>query len=449
MKDMEAEKYKILIVDDVPKNIQIVANNLQGEGYQMAFAQNGTTALEMAENKNFDLILLDIMMPDMDGFAVCERLKRSPRTREVPVIFLTAKADSESIVHGFEAGAMDYVTKPFNGTELLARVRTHLELYRSRQALKRINQALEKEVAERKQAEKRYRSLYENAVQGIFQSTLSGELLNLNPAYAKILGYDNPEEVLALKTLKDHYDPPEDYPEMVRALRAKERLTNYELRLKRKDGQPIWLLVNVRLTADEDDHPIMEGIVVDNTARKQAEIELRNSEAKFRDLAIHDGLTGLYNTRYLYPDLAYLVQKSDAHHQPFSLIFMDMDNFKRVVDTYGHLNGSQALCEVAQTIRERLQEPEYGVAYGGDEFVVVLPDAGKAQAVEKAEAIREAIRRTSYLTDKGFKVRLSASMGVSTYPDDADDITSLLASADRAMFDVKASGKGGVKQASF
>jgi len=138
------KKFKILIVDDVPKNIQVAANILQREGYQMAFAQNGKTAIAQAQSNQFDLILLDIMMPDMDGFEVCRYLREEPGTRDIPIIFLTARTESESIIKGFELGATDYVTKPFNGAELLARVRTHLELRRAHQELQEANATKDK-----------------------------------------------------------------------------------------------------------------------------------------------------------------------------------------------------------------------------------------------------------------------------------------------------------------
>jgi diguanylate cyclase (GGDEF)-like protein len=319
-------KFKILIVDDIPKNIQLAANILQKEGYQMAFAQNGKSALSQAQSNRFDLILLDVMMPDMDGFAVCEQLRKNSATRNIPLIFLTAKNLSESIVKGFEVGAMDYVTKPFHGAELLARVKTHLELFRSREELKKVNQQLKDEIADRMQVEE----------------------------------------------------------------------------------------------------------------------DLRKSEEKFRYLAVHDNLTGLKNTRYLYQSLSDLITASAADGNPFSLIFLDIDNFKQVVDKYGHLNGSQALAEVSATIRESIAKPAYGVAYGGDEFVVVLPEFNKKQAMQKAEEIRTRMKGTLYLVNRGHQVRLKASYGVSTCPDDAIDMTGLLAQADRAMFDIKSKGKDAV-----
>ncbi len=131
--------FKILIVDDVPNNIQVVANILRGEGYQMTFSRSGQAALEKIQTIDFDLILLDIMMPDMDGFQVCSRIKADHRTRDVPIIFLTARNDADSIVQGLELGAVDYINKPFNQAELKARVKTHLQLKHIRESLTHAN----------------------------------------------------------------------------------------------------------------------------------------------------------------------------------------------------------------------------------------------------------------------------------------------------------------------
>jgi len=138
------ERFRILIVDDVPKNIQVAANILQRQGYHMAFAQNGKAALSQIRANCFDLVLLDIMMPEMDGFEVCMEMKNAPETKDIPIIFLTAKTDTDSIVKAFELGAMDYVTKPFNGAELLSRVKTHLELNHTRRKLVEANASKDK-----------------------------------------------------------------------------------------------------------------------------------------------------------------------------------------------------------------------------------------------------------------------------------------------------------------
>jgi diguanylate cyclase (GGDEF)-like protein len=177
---------------------------------------------------------------------------------------------------------------------------------------------------------------------------------------------------------------------------------------------------------------------------KQVQKALRKSEQEFKKQAIHDNLTGLYNTRYLYHALDELIKKSASLSEVFSLVFMDIDNFKQVVDTHGHLNASKALQEIAATIKTSLQEPTYGVAYGGDEFVLVLPGFDKQQALDMAETIRKRIKETIYLQKASLKVCISSSLGVSTFPDDADTLTELLALADQAMFSVKERGKDSV-----
>ncbi len=153
------------------------------------------------------------------------------------------------------------------------------------------------------------------------------------------------------------------------------------------------------------------------------------------DLTVRDNLTGLFNTRHLYRRLQEMLATGDP--AVFSLVFMDMDNFKLVVDTYGHLNGSRALQEVAQTIEQCLEPPAFGVAYGGDEFVLVLPGMGKGQALVMVENLRRAMAARRYLDSQGLVVGLSASFGVATCPEDARDLTGILALADAAMFRAK------------
>ena len=298
---------------------------------------------------------------------------------------------------------------------------------------------------ELRKTEQRYRNMYENAVQGMFQSRMSGEYIRVNPSYASILGYGSPGEVLAFKEGSSRfYFNDEDRQRMIRTVKKKGSIINHELQLKRKDGKPVWILANIRLIKGEQGEEILEGIMVDNTKRKALEKELRRDRQKFRNLANHDSLTGLFNTRYLYKALDELIETSRSSGESFSLVFMDMDNFKHVVDTYGHLNGSQALKEVAQTIKSCLEKPSFGVAYGGDEFVVVLPGFSKQQATCKVEEIRSEMKQTIYLMKDHHNVHLAASFGLATFPEDSDTRTGLLALADKAMFRIKQSGKDSI-----
>lgn len=178
-----------------------------------------------------------------------------------------------------------------------------------------------------------------------------------------------------------------------------------------------------------------------NRDKSQLILQLSQKNEELKYLAMHDDLTDLYNIRFLYQDLNNRI-KDTAH--TFSVIFMDMDNFKKVVDAHGHLNGSQALKEVAATIRSVIREPAYGVAYGGDEFVIILPDFDKQMAIETSKKIQALMAGTTYLAEKGFSVTLKASYGISAFPEDAQDLPKLLAKADALMFEVKTKGKNAI-----
>jgi two-component system, sensor histidine kinase and response regulator len=148
---MNPEEYKILAVDDNPKNLKVLAALLSNHSYLVDYAFSGIEALKLIENENYDVILLDIMMPEMDGFETCEKIRQIEKNKDVPIIFLTAKTETDSITRGFQVGGYDYVTKPFRSDELLARVRTHVELKRHRDKQKEINRWLEEKVEERTQ----------------------------------------------------------------------------------------------------------------------------------------------------------------------------------------------------------------------------------------------------------------------------------------------------------
>jgi diguanylate cyclase (GGDEF)-like protein/PAS domain S-box-containing protein len=182
--------------------------------------------------------------------------------------------------------------------------------------------------------------------------------------------------------------------------------------------------------------------LVDITARTVAEESLRSNAEMFRQQALHDTLTGLYNTRYLYAALEKLLRHASG---PTSVVFFDLDHFKTHVDAHGHLLGSEIIQEVAARVRGVVQDPAFGVAYAGDEFVVVLPATTKDVAADVATTLRDRIGTTPYLTTHGLAAHVTASFGVATFPEDAADVRTLLGCADRALFAAKGDGRGVIR----
>ncbi len=183
---MESETpYSVLIVDDNTKNLQVLADILRSRDYKIAMAKDGLSALNFVARRKPDMVLLDIMMPDMDGFEVCRRLKSDTETRDIPVIFISALNDTEDKLRAFGAGGVDYITKPFQKEEVFARVNVHLELRRSHQELKKINESLNIEVRERKQAEKAVRKANQEITDSIQYAQMIQAALLPNPDLIK------------------------------------------------------------------------------------------------------------------------------------------------------------------------------------------------------------------------------------------------------------------------
>jgi len=314
-------------------------------------------------------------------------------------------------------------------------------------------QRLRDEVARLQTNERAYREIVNRTNAIVLRWDPQGRILFMNDFGQRLFGYS--EEELIGRSVLDLIVPDteetsgRDLVAMIHdILRNPESYEHNENENIARDGTRLWITWrNTPIVGSRGELVEILSTGVDTTDRKRAEDALRANEERFRELAVRDDLTGLYNTRYLYQELEALLETSASAGAALSILFLDLDRFKRLVDSRGHLNGSRAIQEVAASIRSCLDPPAWAVAYAGDEFVVVLPGFGRDAALEKARAIQTCIRETHYLAGTGQTARLAASFGVATYPDDATELSALLALGDQALFSVKEGGRDGIASA--
>ncbi|HEY9893761.1 MAG TPA: response regulator, partial [Candidatus Sericytochromatia bacterium] len=297
MLDETINKGVIVIVDDKPTNLGVLFDFLTDSGFKVLVAQDGESAIQKVEYAHPDLILLDVMMPGIDGFETCRRLKENESTQDIPVIFMTALSDTAAKVKGFSLGAVDYVTKPVQQEEVKARVTTHLTIRNLQKRLQTQNLHLQQEIRERQQAEasrreaeEKYRSIFENATEGIFQVTPEGRYITANPALARILGYDSPEELMSQVTnfIQQLYVQPMLREDLDALLLRYDFVSDVESQVYRQDRLIIWISENIRTVKDADGTLLYyEGTVADITERRKTEDALRHAREQSERLLLN------------------------------------------------------------------------------------------------------------------------------------------------------------------
>ncbi len=420
---------KILLVDDNAANLILLESLLRDEGAELYKAVDGEEAIGLCRKNDFALILLDVQMPGIDGYETARIIKGIEACRLVPIIFLTAiYRDPVYARMGYEAGAVDFLTRPIDPPTLRGKVGVFLELKRQKDRLEReIAQRIKTEQALRT-AEEKYRNIFERAVEGIFRSTVGGEFEAINPAFARILGYESSEEALQKVHTSNVYKHPGDRTDFLEKLMKEKSLNDYELRLRRRDGSLIWVSESCRLF-EEGGEFYIEGVVEDITHRKLCELDL---QAK----ATLDALTGIPN-RYLFFDrLGKSIANAGRYGEKLALLFIDLNDFKQVNDQYGHHAGDMLLSMVAERLKSRLRSSDTFARLGGDEFCVLLERTVDHDSIAKiADEFIDCL--SAPFEFDGISCAVGASIGISVYPENGSKSDDLVKKADEAMYRVK------------
>ncbi|MBE7636871.1 PleD family two-component system response regulator [Sneathiella sp. P13V-1] len=451
---------RILVVDDVIPNVKILEAKLSVEYYDVITAYNGPDALVLAKDKSPDLILLDVMMPQMDGFEVCRRLKADPDTAHIPVVMVTALSEVTDRVQGLEAGADDFLTKPVDDVALFARVKSLLRLKMMMDEFRlREETSLDLGVIQpnKDQVEGQVRgrilALDDNNFSCQQLSNIFSEgyelVIESDLDEALVLARGGDFDLAVVSLASNSYDP----------LRFCSRIRTFE----ETRQLPILTLVDEADTGklvkgmelginDYVMRPIDKNELIVRTRtqvlRKQYQDRLRHNYHRSMELAVTDGLTGLYNRRYMTNHLATLQQKWEGGEKPISLLIMDIDFFKKVNDTHGHDVGDVVLKEFSARISKSVRGIDLACRYGGEEFVVLMPDTDLAVAMGVAERLRRDVAENVFeIPKEGLSLEITCSIGVAMLHG-GEDVDSLIKRADEALYQAKRDGRNRVVSAS-
>jgi two-component system cell cycle response regulator len=449
---------RILVVDDIPANVKLLEARLLAEYFEVLTAADGMTALSICDQTPVDLILLDIMMPGIDGFEVCERLKTNPRTAHIPVVMVTALDQPADRVRGLKAGADDFLTKPVNDLQLMTRVKSlirfkalsdelrlraetardmGLETLLSPHQGKLEEPGLVLLVESRANTQERM----SRALSGVAEITAIAD-----PQAALFEAADKPYELVIVSSSLEDYDP----LRLCSQLRSLERTRFIPMLVVAEQGEEqlviraLELGVNDYLLRPLDPNELLARSVT-QIRRKRYSDKLRASLSESVEFAVTDALTGLNNRRYLDTHLATLVDRSNRRGRPLSVLITDIDHFKLINDTHGHEGGDDVLRDFARRVRGAVRGADLACRYGGEEFVVVMPDTTSDIAAQVAERLREAVAAAPFkISATGVAASVTTSVGIATLQANGEGADALLRRADKALYQAKNDGRNRV-----
>jgi len=418
-----SSQYNVLIVDDLDVNRLLVRNALKAGDYNITEAEDGEEALRCIENNEYDVVLLDIMMPGIDGAEVCRHVRKDMHDDLLPIIMVTALDDPEGIGIAFQAGANDYIAKPFSKYELATRVKAFAERRR-----------IEKELIDKKEY---IDAVMENMRDGVITIDEQGLIDSFNPAAERMFAFTQQDiigqHIKSLLTIPGH----QQYQAYLNAMMpldnvAKVDVVPLELEGLRKDGTvfPMDLLLSEMTLGDKR---LLIGNVRDTSRRK-------HDEERMLYLANFDDLTGLPNRNLFKDRLQHSIERAQRAQQYVALFYLDLDDFKRINDTLGHQVGDDLLKSVAQRLNLCVRKSDTVARIGGDEFAMILEGVDDVDsATFTAEKIIESMNN-SILLDQ-HEVYVTCSMGVVLFPTDTKNADEMLKDADAAMYQAKGLGK--------
>jgi len=452
---------RIMIVDDDQFYHEFCSDVLGQEGYQVKSTYTGEEALEVLKREPVDIMLADLVMPGMDGMSLLDKAKQV--NPEVDVIIMTGHASVETAVQALKSGAADYLTKPLNPEALKLTVKRTIELrHLFDENLELRNLVTLYEICQRVSQCLDLEKLYQLSLDAAMQA-LSGEM------GLSFFKNDNEWDLKALRGMDE-----EEGASLMEALLNKDlsrippKVTVVEeLPASGRGGPGEWLRAKSALVIPVTVPGSQQGVIVVLRKEEKAEYDRSDmSTARFLAEQIHlsfenalnysdaqrlvfvDDHTGLFNTRYLDMALQNELRRAKRFKTHLSVLFVDLDFFKNVNDTYGHLAGSKLLIETSKVLKECVREIDMVIRYGGDEFILILIDTDRESAAKVAERIRKTMEESRFKIRDDLFLKITCCVGIATFPEDAETKSQLIHLADKAMYRGKETTRNVVYQAS-